>query len=48
LCDQGKQSRKQEHIRQKTQGNPMAGTAGNVIDGNGFGADNFSLLAESD
>ena len=28
---------KQEHIRQKTQGNPMAGTAGNVIDGNGWG-----------
>jgi len=28
---------KQEHIRQKTQGNPTASTAGNVIDGNGWG-----------
>jgi hypothetical protein len=26
---------KQEHIRQKTQGNPAASAAGNVIDGNG-------------
>ncbi len=28
---------KQKHIRQKTQGNPMAGTAGNVIGDNGWG-----------
>jgi hypothetical protein len=31
---------KQEHIRQKTQGNPTAGAAGNVIGDNGW-AHNF-------
>jgi len=44
---------KQEHIGQKTQGNPTAGAAGNIIDGNGwgrqfsFGEDRISRAADA-